>query len=255
MRIMTCNIWGDYFGNPVEERQASFAKLFLDKLPDVIGIQEYTSSWYKSKLFSDVADVYQPITVGENNYTPLLYQAVKFRVLTSGWELYHQTPDNSKSVTWAVLEEMKTGKRIGACNTHFWWKQRPEDIPVRVMNAEQLSVIVRRLAAEYRVPVFAFGDLNCTFHTEEFQTLLKNGFVPLVETAQSADRVSSWHGDPVRDAQGVYCGTRTENDKHCSLDHILAFGYDGTPLQYRVVEEQYILDASDHSPVYVDVTL
>lgn len=39
LRLMTSNIWGDYFGNPVEGRAEQLAAVYLHHKPDIIGLQ------------------------------------------------------------------------------------------------------------------------------------------------------------------------------------------------------------------------
>ena len=47
LRIMTSNIWGDYFGNPPHEREDALADVFLRYLPDTLAMQEVTANWRK----------------------------------------------------------------------------------------------------------------------------------------------------------------------------------------------------------------
>ena len=56
MRIMTSNIWGDYFNNPVELRQEGLLNVFKKYSPDVLGLQEVTKSWYESKIFKELCE-------------------------------------------------------------------------------------------------------------------------------------------------------------------------------------------------------
>jgi endonuclease/exonuclease/phosphatase family metal-dependent hydrolase len=44
-----------------------------------------------------------------------------------------------------------------------------------------------------------------------------------------------------------------EFDYMASIDHIVGLGDGYKVLQYRVVEDQDALDASDHSPVFADI--
>lgn len=80
MRIMTTNIWGDYFGNPANVRENNVYQVYKNYSPDVIGFQEITDGWYKSNLFKMMSDDY--FFVGtelfENiNFVPM---AVKKRI-------------------------------------------------------------------------------------------------------------------------------------------------------------------------------
>ena len=44
VRIVTANIWGDYFGNPVRDREGAFLDAFIQYGADVIGMQECTAN-------------------------------------------------------------------------------------------------------------------------------------------------------------------------------------------------------------------
>ena len=59
MRIMTSNIWGNYFGNPPEERADGLIKTYERYLPDIIGFQEVKDDWYETKLFKKLSKKYQ----------------------------------------------------------------------------------------------------------------------------------------------------------------------------------------------------
>ena len=45
MRIMTSNIWGDYFGNEVDSREGQLYDVYKKYDADVIGVQEATAKW------------------------------------------------------------------------------------------------------------------------------------------------------------------------------------------------------------------
>ena len=61
MRIMTSNIWGDYFGNEVSSRENQLSDVFEKYDADVIGMQEVTDSWYKSSIFKKLSEKYMLI--------------------------------------------------------------------------------------------------------------------------------------------------------------------------------------------------
>ena len=58
MRIMTCNIWGDYFHNPVKDRMGGYETLFSEYKPDIVGFQECTAGWYGSGFFEAIEKDY-----------------------------------------------------------------------------------------------------------------------------------------------------------------------------------------------------
>lgn len=274
LRLMTSNIWGDYFGNPVEERQQNFINIFGRYSPDVIGIQEATTNWYKSELFDWITNNYylagseyfadgtaNKINVnGEyfdsTNYTVLAYKKEKYELYEKGMERYFNTPDPSKVVTWAVLRDVETDKVFAVCNTHLWWKYRNEDDDkLRTSNSRQLVNLMKHLNAKYNCPVFALGDFNSLPNCEAYTMLKGEGVIDLQETAEVTTNITSHHGDPQRGDDGKLHGKKSDNDKSFSIDHIVGFGEGYKALKYDIIVEQIALDASDHSPVFADIEL
>lgn len=255
MRIMTSNIWGDYFGNPVKGREDLLFAVFKRYSPDVIGMQEYTPGWYKGNMYKWLSDEYYPVGTelfNNINYVPMAVKK-KYKLLNYGYEYLESTPDISKGITWAVLK--KEGELFAVCNTHFWWKTGEEHDAVRVQNAHQLVNLMKQIHNRYDCPVFAFGDMNTKISSGVFEVYRQNGIKHLRDLASFSDSVSSHHGDPVLGEDGRYRGAKTDRDFNFSIDHIVALGTGFTVLQYRVIEDIEALDATDHSPVYVDVEI
>lgn len=274
MRVMTSNIWGDFFGNEVSSREGQLYKVYKKYQPDILGLQEACGSWYKSEMFAALEkDGY--LFLGTHFVHPEQYQAVpgaplyegavsvpllikkdQFSVLGFGNEGLKDTPDYSKAITWAVLETKANKKVFGVCNTHFWWMERgEEDEQIRKENAKQLLAVMKQIHQRYQCPVFAFGDMNTRFGSEVFAVYEKEQISCLINEADQASDVASHHGNPVRGADGRFHGQKAQKDKQYSIDHIIACGESYHVLEYKVVEDQDALDATDHSPVYVDVEL
>lgn len=257
MRIMTANIWGDYFSNPVNIRLDGILSAVRTYSPDVLGFQEITDSWYKSGLFEKLSDEYRFFGTrlfDNNNFVPL---AVKkcFSVSAEGFEYLSDTPDSSKAVTWASLTA-PDGKRFAVCNTHFWWMHfgTREHDAIREKNAHQLSCLMEYLHGRFDCPVFAFGDMNSYCTTDVFRVVYPlHNVRELYVLTENRDDISSHHGDPIADEKGLYHGSRTNKDHTGSIDHIVALGEGFRVLQYRIVTDQAVLDATDHSPVYADI--
>lgn len=253
MRIMTMNIWGDYFNNPVEIRKDGIVKTIKKYSPDILGVQEITNGWYNSDLFSDIGDKYILVEGVKGNFTPLLYKKERFDLIERGWELFVETPDPSKSFTWAVLREKQNQKKIAVINAHLWWMDRNvEDDMLRAKNARQLFEAMENLKNKYNIQVFAFGDFNCKEGSLAMKFLESKGINSSYKLAVTSSNVSSHHGDPVLGDDGKYHGTKTENDSSHSIDHIVTYEKDAWISEYKVVEDKSILDATDHSPVYID---
>ncbi|MBO5211472.1 MAG: hypothetical protein J6B80_06035 [Clostridia bacterium] len=256
MRIMTSNIWGDYFGNPVSVREGFLYEIFKKYSPDIIGMQEYTPGWYKSHMFNWLSNDYMCVgTEVQNNinYVPLVYKK-EYKLRAMGYEYLENTPDATKGITWAFLKK-EDGTKFVVCNTHFWWKAGPEHDVIRIYNARQLSELMKHLHKKYECPVLAFGDMNCVLSSDVFKIYAENGIKHLHDLAEKKDNVCSHHGNPVLGDDGRYHGVTTSKDKESSIDHIIALGDGFKVLEYRIIEDQIALDATDHSPVYVDIEL
>lgn len=260
LRIMTANVWGDYFGNPVAVREDQFMETFREYRPDVIGLQEMTPGWVESSLFQEMQEHYALVgtVLGSHvNYVPLAYSKERFDLLEGGFRRYSDTPDRSKAITYAVLTEKNGGQRLAVCNTHFWWKSGPEHDLIRKKNARELAACMKELSSRYGCAVFAFGDLNSTVSSEVFAVFGEEGVVRLYDLAEVRSEVSSHHGNPVLGEDGRYHGAQTERSQEHSIDHIVMLaGEEPCRVQtYQVILDQRVLDASDHSPVYADVVL
>ena len=254
MRIMTCNIWGDYFHNPVEARMGGFVTLFSDTAPDIVGFQECTDGWYRSGFFDAVSDRYAVYSLTEHNYTPILLKKERFSLIECGFRLYSETPDPSKGYTYLVLHDRPGGKTLGIINTHFWWKSGEEHDRIRCRNARELAACAQNIVRGNDCPVYAFGDFNCLYHSEPFRVLFSEGFTHTADIAAFSDTVSSHHGDPILGSDGLWHGKKTENDRGFSIDHIISMNGTDKIDRYTVATAQYILDSSDHSPVYIDIS-
>lgn len=254
MRIMTSNIWGDYFENPVEVREDDIYSVYDRFKPDIIGFQEITPSWYKSNLFKRLSNEY--FFVGtelfENiNFVPLAVKKDGYELLEKGYERFWETEDPSKAITWAVLKKDET--TFAVCNLHFWWKTGEEHDRLREKNAKQLLNLMNYIKNKYSCTVFAFGDMNCCLSSGVFK-LFEQAKIKLLHTlAKEKDNTSSHHGDPVLGEDGRYHGKTTDKDFNCSIDHIVALGGGFETERYKLVLTREALDATDHSPVFADI--
>ena len=254
-RIMTSNIWGDYFGNEVEGRDEQLFNIYKKYSPDVLGLQEMTKGWYASPIWETLSAEYSFVGAdifSSANYTPMLCKTEKFDLAEKGFLLFPETPDSSKSLTWAVLSDKESGKKAAFCNVHFMWKTGAEWDAIRVKNAECTVLKMRELAAKYGCPAFAFGDMNCTVTQPAFDYFRKEGIGDLFTADETAEKFTTEHGDPVRGADGKFHGKLLDEDFRSSIDHIVGIG-EYSVKKYRLVYDADALDATDHTPVYADV--
>ena len=256
IRIMTFNIWGDYFGNPVEEREGGIGKVVDTYSPDFLAMQEATKNWHKSKLFTRLKETYsfvEPSTAPETNLVPLIYKKDKFDLIESGFIYFRDTPDYTKGSTWGVFEEKVSGKKLAVFCTHFWWKyqgEKPHDL-LRVSNAALLTDKAIEMCEKYDIPAVALGDLNSGYHLPTLDYFKAAGWKLAEEDAVETTKEGSYNHDPVRGADGKYHGTKTTDDYTKSLDHIVFRG-EIKAMKFGIVSDQYALDVSDHSPIWYD---
>ena len=181
LSFLSFNIWGDYFGNPVNEREAGVESAILKDAPDVVSLQEVTQNWYRSPMFDNLDKAGYALVRGDEtaaleraafsgcrtgkhiNHEPLLYRTDRLKMLDSGMDFFHLSLQASKSFTWAVLEDKRTGRRFVAIAAHFWWQSNgKESDAIRELNARHilwtLSEIRRKWGAD--LPAILGGDLN-----------------------------------------------------------------------------------------------
>lgn len=133
---------------------------------------------------------------------------------------------------------------------------KEEHDALRAKNASQLSDIVKGIENRFSCPVFALGDMNCNRQHRVFKDVYeKAGFCHFYDLAEKKDDICTIHGNPVADENGFYHGKPSVKDMNSSIDHIIGTHGGYKVLQYRLVTEQYALDATDHYPVYADIEI
>ena len=285
MRFMTFNIWGDYFGNPVEERQDGVAATIIKERPSFVALQEMTRNWYEGTLVKTLAEAGYVTLRGDEdmafyrayaengiregevrkyrnwvNHEPIAYDARRFACLESGVEFYHLILQVEKSVTWGVFEDRTSGRRVIVFGTHLWWQKKTvQDMALRELNVRKVVEKMQALRMKWGdLPVIGGGDLNCDNTSTALKFFKMSGYVDAEEVADERDNRPSEHTSPVRDpVTGKYHGIPGEigKERHTFLDHV--FFTPGTihATKHRVIVDQEALDVSDHSPVVVDFEL
>jgi len=272
MRFLSFNIWGDYFKNPVPERDAAIEATIRQYEPDVISLQEVTPNWWKSQMFSNLSAEYGIVRGDEDdalkragakgpkkprwiNHEPLLYKKSRLTLLDSGLDFFHIKLGAEKSVSWAVLEDKTDKKRFISFATHFWYKSNgAESDVIREYNALQIMWRISELRHKWgNLPVVGGGDLNSRPGALAYDVFLRHGFVNAADAADVRSPHRSHHGYPVRGPDGKYHGKvppAAEDMPKFSIDHVFyTAGVHG--LKHEIGRDQAALDASDHSPVLV----
>ena len=274
LRMLSFNIWGDFFKNPVQEREAGVEAAFVKIAPDVAAFQETTRSWWNSPMFANLkkagygivrcdekaalrrAGATDEKTLRRVNYFPLLYLKKRLRLLDSGLEFFHLRLGGPKGFTWAVFEDVTDGRRFIAFATHFWWQSNgAESDAVREYNALHLVWKAADLRKQWGdIPAICGGDLNSPPGSLPHEVFKRNGWLNAADVADVRSPHRSHHGNPERGADGKYHGAvrpAEEDLPALSIDHVL-FTEGIHALRQDIVIDQFVLDVSDHSPVVVD---
>ena len=193
------------------------------------------------------------------NFTPVFYKKDRFLEIDSGYILFDGKNDaDSKSVTWAVLEDKENGERIAVASTHFWWKyDNEEDDLQRVENARCVKKICSMIEEKYSLPVVVSGDLNCGTNSKQgshgYDELVRLGMRDVRYIAKETTDMFTHHSYPILNDEGVFeKGVMPK----VTLDHAFVSGeFPIEFLRFDVLTEQDALDSSDHCPLLVDFSI
>ena len=255
MLIYNQNIW-NY--NPCHYRNKLVRELIKDFNADVCTFQECGPSTNRvgdAPIPVLMSDEYTEVCpeLAHKNFTPVFYKTEKFTLIDSGYLLYDGINDcDSKGVTWAVLEDKATSKRVAIASTHFYWQPGKEEYnQQRLQNADQLKEVCESIVAKYGIAVIIGGDFNNGTNADQgdepYRKMLKDGFIDVRKAAANTTDTLTHHEYPVLSDNGVYINgsmpTRT-------LDHIFVYNDASVTLkEFNVITSQIALNSSDHCPL------
>ena len=255
-RFVSFNIWGDFFGNPPEERDVQQVNVLKGHNPDFIALQEVTANFWKSRLISGLEKSYEVVgrkmgPDGIDAYSPVLYRRDAFELLEKGAKWFCPELDPSKGVVWAALKDKASGRRVVVFASHFWWREDGlADDYIRKENARQLHETVTTAAQRHGAAVVGGGDLNSPVTSSALRELKNRGWKDAQESTFGAIKGRTWRDYPVRDAKGVYRGVPPEKAaRSLCLDHVFYTPATVRPTAFMLDRSQAALDVSDHLPV------
>lgn len=255
VRIISWNIWheGIYVGHSTNyERLNKVISLINDYMPDVLMAQE-TVDWWCIYLMQNLDPVYTwaytesnghdelmpnlkygPTTVPDETCNAIFYNKEKLELIDNGIYWLSKTPEKMSKfnsswcfriTTWAKFRVIETGKEFVCVNTHLDNAGGgPDQAPV-------LLDIIKQFEG---IPMFLGGDFNAQRATGIMRTFLQ--YNQIVEACSVAEETKY---------------TVTAND----IDWLFVTRNRVEVHKYEVPTKYEYLNASDHNPRYIEVTI
>ena len=288
LRLLQFNIQTENGNNaPFIVRSELFRRLVDELMPDVVGMEEVTTTWRKwlnEYVFNDsYASVGEPRSAG-GEANPIYYRKDKFELIDSGTFWLSDTPDKVGSLTsvvvdekeykanyprictWAVLRDKATGVRFIHMNTHLDHNGDNSSTVGNTIRKEQIKVIIKFVQNYKDMPMFLSGDLNNRRTTSAGKTyaLIKmiSGQSVIIEEDGTTYSIalSDSRLDAPMTVDGNHTATMTKNYDESStsydptrepIDYVFYDPQNTTALTYETfLISQDGLWISDHLPVF-----
>ena len=251
-RIMSFNILSEEWDSAavLPGRDIRVPAIILNYSPDVVALQEVSNNWYpilQEMLGSKYAFTRKKNPAGSGTYTTLMYNTEKTKLIEEGIELYSVgNSQRLRSIVWGVFESIKTGERYIVFSTH--WDPHADRESQRTQQAKEMAQFVKQMDLKYHVDIFACGDYNAKESSTAYKTFISESkFVDAKKAALTINRACTTYHTLFADVS---------TSTYESIDHI-TFSTETAKkvLYYNTLIADYVLDASDHCPIYVDVKL
>ncbi len=244
LRVMSynilCELWNDQLA--IDGRDALVGSIIHSYQPDVAGLQEVSAKWYsalKEVLGTRYKMTNGKIPNGEENFNVIIYDPEKVEMLEEGVFIYETgNSPRLRNLTWAHFRRLSDGATFIVTCTH--WDSTKE---LRPAQAPENARLVLELQKKYNCPVITTGDMNEHENAELLPMYLEmTGFQNAKTSAEVANRkCKTTHAVGSAPKSGA------------SIDNITA-SKDVTIKYYNVLVCKAALDASDHVPIYADLT-
>lgn len=254
--VMSYNIRLDHVADSLNSwkyRKDNAAKMITYYAPDVVGMQEVLKNQLddlKNRL-----PQYTALGVGRadgkeaGEYCSLFYKTDRFELIKNGNFGLSETPDTigvkgwdaacERIVTWVILKDKVSGKKLAAFNTHF-------DHVGKVARRESAKLLLAKMheLAE-GLPIILTGDFNGTVDSEPI-TILSGGGMKNVYSVASTVYGPAW---------SFHNFGRIPVENRQLIDFIFVNGQ-VTADKFRVIDDKpddgYL---SDHTPIIAGLTL
>lgn len=261
IRIMSNNV---LYSSP-SEREDVYLDM-LDRIDaDILLLQEMSTAWYttingdlRQRGFAPVPTKNDKVSLATQtgNYTPIYYRTDKMELVDYGYDQFETvklTNNTSKSYTWAVFNDNRTGKQFCVISTHFTWAEQnfdPSPDEMRRRDADEMIAFISELKAKYSedLPIFLMGDFNFDVNSVPFSKMRSAmKYARSLATIKYKINVNyaTWHE----------LGQAISTDASAIIDHAFISGNGYEITQYQHIVNEFSVAASDHTPIVMDVDL
>lgn len=278
LRLMSTNQWACDKNMPEweklgfdcspEARMPGFLKYYIEKKPDVLGLQEVTARM-ADKLMQLFSENNMPYALLWGRDTPIIYRTDIFELVDSTFLIY---PDNipeyegifnnskTKSYNIGVFRIKETGALFLLATTHLWYKSsnpksdsyQPFSDEARAYQINLAIDAIDKLQAKYNCPAVIMGDLNAVRTSLALEAAFSRGFEHCYDLA--IEHRDEGHGTH-------YCfgdGFKPYNPREAkyAIDHILVRGVEKDAVRtFDRYAPDYYMCLSDHIPVWIDINI
>ncbi len=249
LRVMSVNImaeWESYGGgqSPVSTRKEIFFSALDYYQPTVVGLQEFSPSFYTTMETEyrdaakwDILKFDNPNVAGEYVASTVMYRKDLYTLVDSGMQYYSKYNNGRcRCITWAVLKDAE-GKEFCFVSTH-WDGDNQANAPTQLA---EMVAFVNEMAKTY--PVITTGDFNSNEWTNSFKNLLSqtNSVEAKYAAEVALNSIGSWHE----------FGKDTPSAG--SADHITVTKNDIKVLKFETMMYNEQIYCSDHAWLFADL--
>lgn len=281
MKVMYYNVYGYDRMNSVPDRLSQQVEMLCAQESDVLGLQEFDYKHRKHAKGALEQHGYEEVPVGDfgcvypegRNCEALFYRPACLSLAESGGALFPLrvevdgvsvlgNNEYTKSYTWAVFSEKRSGKYVLVVNAHFMYNA-PELTPkqahaVRLANARSIVALVERIRlskpAYADIPIVFGGDLNTLEDSDAYRALAEV-LHPACAVAEQFTPLGYYGGYATYDAETeeYHYKKLEEINNAVAIDH--AFVRNVRLMRYCPITEFRALVTSDHLPWLLEFAL
>ena len=267
-RIVYHNVWGyeNNTGYPISNRADIQIGAYDEYNADIFCFEEF-GGFYRnaaSKLYDYFKDNnYTEVIAKDGNFytNPIFYRNDIFTLVDNGMV---QAFSGDKGTVWAVFQVKASNKYLIVLNSHFSadsnaGNDHEKGEEMRKENAEYMVNLVETLSTKYPgIPLITGGDFNFNMSNENYNIIVNAELIRAFDIALEKNDVCSYNSKmEYNESLDLYpVGSASTAPYSKSIDHILVYNNDNVTINsFYTITDFISATTSDHSPVFVDITL